>query len=188
MKSSAIITLGLFASVQGFAPAPQGRVGTEISESLFDRVFGMDLFAPKMDQNDYGARTKKNVSLPLLSAHDVEESFVHELTHFTFSTYSLRLEKSRKESPTFLPDLMPPNTTSSVRTLPPRRRPTTRRMSRRQESSRTTLISTSSVELTKANLGRSLPPSDTGWPRPSTTGPVTPTSLFGPRRVKQIIP
>ena len=62
MKTSAIITLGLAASVQGFAPAPQGRVGTEISESLFDRVFGLDLFEPKKTQNDYGARNGKNVS------------------------------------------------------------------------------------------------------------------------------
>jgi hypothetical protein len=62
MKTSAIVALSLVATAQGFAPSSQGRVGTQLSESLFDKVFGMDLFTPVKDQNDYGARTKKNVS------------------------------------------------------------------------------------------------------------------------------
>lgn len=66
MKTSAIVAVGLVASVQGFTPATQqGRVGTQLSESLFDKVFGLDLFAPVSDQNNYGARDKKNVSCPL---------------------------------------------------------------------------------------------------------------------------
>jgi hypothetical protein len=63
MKTSVVIVAGLVASAHGFAPSTQGRVmGTQLSESLFDKVFGMDLFAPVKDQNDYGARGKKNVS------------------------------------------------------------------------------------------------------------------------------
>lgn len=63
MKTSALVAVGLVASAQAFAPAPQGRVaGTQLSESLFDKIFGMDLFTPVKDQNDYGARFKKNVS------------------------------------------------------------------------------------------------------------------------------
>mmetsp|Transcript_86086 Transcript_86086/g.248566 ORF Transcript_86086/g.248566 Transcript_86086/m.248566 type:complete len:157 (+) Transcript_86086:31-501(+) len=64
MKTSAIIAAGLVASAQGFAPATQGRVaGTQLSESLFDRIFGLDLFEPVKDQNNYGARAKKNLKI-----------------------------------------------------------------------------------------------------------------------------
>ncbi|KAG7359147.1 hypothetical protein IV203_015736 [Nitzschia inconspicua] len=63
MKTSAIVALSLVAGAQGFAPVSQGRVGTQLSESLFDKVFGMDLFAPVKDQNNYGARAKKNLKL-----------------------------------------------------------------------------------------------------------------------------
>lgn len=62
MKTSAIVALALVAGAQGFAPSSQSRASTQLSESLFDRVFGMDLFEPVKDQNNYGARTKKNVS------------------------------------------------------------------------------------------------------------------------------
>jgi hypothetical protein len=64
MRTSAIIALGLVATTQGFAPVTQqGRgVNTELSATLFDTIFGMDLFAPNKDVNTYGARNKKNVS------------------------------------------------------------------------------------------------------------------------------
>jgi hypothetical protein len=62
MKTSAVIALCLVATTQGFAPVSQGRANTELSESFFDRIFGMDLFEPNKDQNTYGARNKKNVS------------------------------------------------------------------------------------------------------------------------------
>jgi hypothetical protein len=63
MKTVAVITLGLVASAQAFAPSStQGRANTQLSESLFDSIFGLDLFAPKKDQNNYGARGKKDVS------------------------------------------------------------------------------------------------------------------------------
>mmetsp|Transcript_56497 Transcript_56497/g.158524 ORF Transcript_56497/g.158524 Transcript_56497/m.158524 type:complete len:153 (-) Transcript_56497:214-672(-) len=49
------------AAVSAFAPAPAGRSSTQINESLFDKIFQMDLFTPVKDQNDYGARAKKNI-------------------------------------------------------------------------------------------------------------------------------
>lgn len=63
MQSYAVVlALVLVAAVQGFAPVSEGRVGTKLDASLFDNIAGMDLFAPKADQNTYGARQKKNVS------------------------------------------------------------------------------------------------------------------------------
>ena len=63
MKYSLVLAPVLVAAVSGFAPASQqARVGTQLQESLFDKVAQMDLFAPKKDQNTYGARSKKDVS------------------------------------------------------------------------------------------------------------------------------
>ena len=63
MQSYAVVlALVLVAAVQGFAPVSEGRIGTQLQGSLFDAVADMDLFAPKKDQNTYGARNKKDVS------------------------------------------------------------------------------------------------------------------------------
>lgn len=67
MKTTAIVSVALVASAQAFAPSSEGRVGTQLNESLFDRIANMDLFAPKADQNTYGARNKKNVSTILFN-------------------------------------------------------------------------------------------------------------------------
>ena len=61
MKNCFISFLLLVGAVQGFAPNSQGRSDTQLA-SLFDRISNMDLFAPKADQNTYGARYKKDVS------------------------------------------------------------------------------------------------------------------------------
>ena len=61
MKTSAIVAVALVASVEGFAPVSEGRASTQLSESLFDKIFGMDLFEPVKTQNDYGARNSKNL-------------------------------------------------------------------------------------------------------------------------------
>merc|ERR1740139_733021 len=58
-----VLALVAVAAVQGFAPASQGRAGTAIQGTIFDAVAGMDLFAPKKDQNSYGARNKKNLKI-----------------------------------------------------------------------------------------------------------------------------
>mmetsp|Transcript_1466 Transcript_1466/g.3056 ORF Transcript_1466/g.3056 Transcript_1466/m.3056 type:complete len:164 (-) Transcript_1466:200-691(-) len=64
MQSYAIVlALVLVAAVHGFAPASQGRAGSQLNESLFDKIANMDLFAPKKDQNTYGARSKKNLKI-----------------------------------------------------------------------------------------------------------------------------
>ena len=62
MKTFAFLTLALIASVQAFVPSQQGRPSFQLKESLADKIFGLDLFAPVQDQNNYGARKKKNVS------------------------------------------------------------------------------------------------------------------------------
>lgn len=67
MKTTAFVTIATLASASAFAPNSQGRSTTSLAaekKSFFRTVFDMDLFAPKADQNDYGARNKKNVSLP----------------------------------------------------------------------------------------------------------------------------
>lgn len=89
MQSYAIVlALVLVAAVQGFAPASQGRAGSQLNESLFDKVAQMDLFAPKKDQNAYGARNGKNVSV--VSSNEFEELFYLQLLNET------RLRNRRK--------------------------------------------------------------------------------------------
>merc|ERR1712003_585563 len=55
-------------TAQGFAPQSTGRIGTDINGSLFDAISDMDLFAPKKDQNTYGARNKKNLKIGEIQA------------------------------------------------------------------------------------------------------------------------
>lgn len=64
MKSVAIIVGVACAAVtvQGFAPVAPSSTTTALQGSLFDGIAGMDLYAPKKDQNEYGARKKKKVS------------------------------------------------------------------------------------------------------------------------------
>lgn len=62
MKVVAVF-VALVASASAFAPAAQSsRVDTTLNAKFFQEVFNMDLFSPVKDQNDYGARGKKNVS------------------------------------------------------------------------------------------------------------------------------
>ena len=67
MKSYTVVAaaLVLVADVQAFAPVStqgQGVTSTQLQGTIFDAVAGMDLFAPKKDQNTYGARAGKDVS------------------------------------------------------------------------------------------------------------------------------
>lgn len=73
MKTTALIIAGCAVSATAFAPSTNGRVSTGLSaekksKSLFKTIFEMDLFAPKSDQNDYGARSNKNVSVGKLTS------------------------------------------------------------------------------------------------------------------------
>lgn len=66
MKTSVAIIAASIASASAFAPSSGGRASTQLQEkkkSFFSTVFEMDLFAPKSDQNDYGARSKKDLSV-----------------------------------------------------------------------------------------------------------------------------
>lgn len=71
MKTSAIIIASCVASASAFAPQMPSRQSTQLSEkkTFFKTIFDMDLFAPKADQNDYGARGKKNVKVGTLSSN-----------------------------------------------------------------------------------------------------------------------
>lgn len=66
-NSALIVLAGCAASASAFAPSCNAgaRVSTELFEkkSLFKTIAEMDLFAPRADQNDYGARKKKNLKL-----------------------------------------------------------------------------------------------------------------------------
>jgi hypothetical protein len=68
MKVVSLIAVAGVASTSAFvAPMSNGRVATplfaEKKPTFFDTVFGMDLFAPNKQVNDYGSRGKKNLAL-----------------------------------------------------------------------------------------------------------------------------
>ena len=67
MKTTVAVIVCSLASASAFVPATSFRAGTALQEkkSFFETVFDMDLFKDKADQNDYGARSKKNVSISL---------------------------------------------------------------------------------------------------------------------------
>mmetsp|Transcript_13808 Transcript_13808/g.20215 ORF Transcript_13808/g.20215 Transcript_13808/m.20215 type:complete len:159 (+) Transcript_13808:58-534(+) len=71
MKSTVIVAAACIASASAFAPSTNGaRQVTSLNEkkSFFKTVFEMDLFAPNAEQNDYGARNKKNLSTGKLNS------------------------------------------------------------------------------------------------------------------------
>ena len=72
MKTSALIIAGCVASASAFAPSQQSAgSSTQLfaeKKSFFSTVFDLDLFAPKKEQNDYGARNKKNLSVGSINA------------------------------------------------------------------------------------------------------------------------
>jgi hypothetical protein len=61
MKTSAFVIATCVASASAFSPQMPARQSTQLAEkkSIFRTISEMDLFAPKADQNDYGARGKK---------------------------------------------------------------------------------------------------------------------------------
>jgi len=64
MKLSLFVAISSVVTVGAFTPAQTTfRTSTSLSagKSLFRRITDMDLFAPNEDQNDYGARGKKNL-------------------------------------------------------------------------------------------------------------------------------
>lgn len=69
MKYTAATSLVLLASASAFAPpTSNGRVSVA-RDAIADKIFGMDLFEPNKGQNDYGARSKKNVKVGALGSN-----------------------------------------------------------------------------------------------------------------------
>jgi len=73
MKTSAVIAIACVGSASAFAPSTGAstsstQLNAEKKEPLFNRIFNMDLFAPVSDQNDYGARNKKNLDAAKLGS------------------------------------------------------------------------------------------------------------------------
>mmetsp|Transcript_3793 Transcript_3793/g.8155 ORF Transcript_3793/g.8155 Transcript_3793/m.8155 type:complete len:163 (-) Transcript_3793:237-725(-) len=67
MKVSAVIIAASMASASAFVPASKAPQSTQLNESLFKKISNLDLFAPVADQNDYGARGKKNLKVGKLT-------------------------------------------------------------------------------------------------------------------------
>ena len=87
---SILVFVAFVASVQAFVPAITSNTKCASSTAqyaLADRIFNMDLFSPNKDQNNYGARTKKNVKVGQLTT----KSYVP--SGMTLAQY----EKIRKE-------------------------------------------------------------------------------------------
>ena len=69
MKYTAAASIALLATANAFAPAPAaGRVSVA-REAIADKIFGMDLWEPVKNSNEYGARSKKNVKVGSLGAN-----------------------------------------------------------------------------------------------------------------------
>ena len=140
----------------------------------------MDLFTPVKDQNDYGARNKKNVSKKVLARlPSMCETKLGVIV--SRSSRQERLDQARM----FRLDWLLPNTKPFVIEMRRRRPQTTSVTLRRLESSKIILSFTSSEEQTRLRLGRSHPLMVTEWPRQSMT--LTPTrqerSMMDPNKV-----
>jgi hypothetical protein len=64
--AKALAVVALFSLATAFVPSSTNapvKSSPTAQYALADRIFGMDLFAPKKDQNDYGARNAKNVKV-----------------------------------------------------------------------------------------------------------------------------
>jgi hypothetical protein len=76
MKYSAVLAVATIASTEAFgpfggkakAPATPAKKGAPANKSIAQSVFDMDLFSPVATQNDYGARTKKNLKQGTINA------------------------------------------------------------------------------------------------------------------------
>jgi hypothetical protein len=88
MMKSIIAFVAFVASAQAFVPViPSTKSSSTAQYALADRIFNLDLFAPKADQNNYGARAKKNIKVGKLT----EKSYIP--SGMTLAQY----EKIRKE-------------------------------------------------------------------------------------------
>lgn len=97
MKST-VVFVATLATASAFAPQnSNARVSTELAEkkTFFKTIFDMDLFAPVSDQNDYGARNKKNLSSGKLG----DSSYVPAgLTKAQYEAIRAADEKKKKDN------------------------------------------------------------------------------------------
>lgn len=63
MKLVSALLLSVLASATAFAPSQQSPRTSVAVDALADKIFGLDLFEPVKDQNNYGARAKKNLKV-----------------------------------------------------------------------------------------------------------------------------
>ena len=63
MKYTVFGIIAALACSNAFSPAPSTTCVSVAADALADRIFGMDLFAPVADQNNYGAHTRKNIKV-----------------------------------------------------------------------------------------------------------------------------
>ena len=57
------LLVAFLATSSAFAPVQQPKASSTELNALFDAINGMDLFAPKKNQNKYGARSGKNLKV-----------------------------------------------------------------------------------------------------------------------------
>lgn len=69
MKYTAFASVALLASANAFAPAPSAGRTSVTREAIADKIFGLDLWEPVKDSNQYGARAKKNVKVGSLGSN-----------------------------------------------------------------------------------------------------------------------
>ena len=63
MKYTAVVAAVLLAQTEAFAPGQSSPRTSVQCDALADKIFGMDLFSPKADQNNYGARKGKQLKV-----------------------------------------------------------------------------------------------------------------------------
>ena len=100
MRVSVAFVAASIACASAFAPSTQQPKSTALSaiqkkkgKSIFSIVSDLDLFAPKSDQNDYGARNKKKITVGKI---DAKKSYVP--SGMTASQYNkIRSKEDKKK-------------------------------------------------------------------------------------------
>merc|ERR1719461_392292 len=97
MRVSVAFVAATIACASAFAPATKPTKSTalfaEKKKSAFSIISGLDLFAPKSDQNDYGARNKKKI---VRGKIDAKKSYVP--SGMTASQYNkIRSKEDKKK-------------------------------------------------------------------------------------------
>jgi hypothetical protein len=96
--AKALAVVALFSLATAFVPSSTNapvKSSPTAQYALADRIFGMDLFAPKKDQNDYGARNAKNVKVGKIT----DKSYIPAgLTKAQYEKVRLDADKKKQEN------------------------------------------------------------------------------------------